>query len=103
VQHGEHGDSTADVTWIAGEFDDRGGTGLHQHTIAVTLMRPQQLTQLGRHGDGDVEVWHLSVSISLADANETPDRQHLCLPVFEPLTGLRSVALGAAAVATGMV
>jgi hypothetical protein len=49
VQHGEHGNSGADVTRIAGEFDDRRGAGLHQHAIAVALIGPQHLAQLGGH------------------------------------------------------
>jgi precorrin-4 methylase len=27
VPHGEHGDGATNVTWIAPEFDDRGGAG----------------------------------------------------------------------------
>jgi len=88
VQHGEHGNSGADVTRIAGEFDDRRGAGLHQRRIAVALIGPQHLAQPSGHGDGDVEVRH---------------RQHLRLPAFEPLLGLRGVALGTAAIAAGMV
>ena len=38
MQHGEHSDGAADVTRIAGEFDDRRGAGLHQHGIAVALI-----------------------------------------------------------------
>jgi hypothetical protein len=87
-QHGEHSDSAADVTRIAGEFDDRSGAGLHQHAIAVVLIGPQHLAQLSGHGDGDVKVRHW---------------QHLRLPAFEPLLGLRGVALGTAAIAAGMV
>ena len=86
MQHGEHGDGAADVTRIAGEFDDRGGARLHQRSVAVALIGPQHLTQLRWHGDGDVEVRH---------------RQHLRLPVFEPLLCLRGVALGTTAVAAG--
>jgi len=64
------------------------GGGLHQHGVAVALMGPQRRAQLGRHGHGDVEVRH---------------RQHLGLPVLEPFAGLGGVALGATAVAAGMV
>jgi len=88
VQHGEHSDGAADVTWIAGEFDDRRGAGLHQHAIAVALIGPQHLAQLGGHSDRDVEVRH---------------RQHLRLTTSEPLLGLRGVTLRAAAVSAGMV
>ena len=48
VQHGEHADGAADVTRIAGEFDDRRGAGLHQHAIAVALIGAQHLAQFGR-------------------------------------------------------
>jgi len=34
----EHGDDAADVTGIAGEFDNRRGTGLYQRGIAVALI-----------------------------------------------------------------
>ena len=88
VQHGEHGNGAADVTRIAGEFDDRRSAGLHQHAIAVALIGPQRRAQLGRHGDGDVEVRH---------------RQQFRPTTFEPLLGLCGVALGAAAIAAGMV
>ena len=88
VQHGENGDGAADVTRIAGKFDDRCGTGLHQCPIAVALIGAQHRAQFGRHGDGDVEVWH---------------RQQFRLTTFEPLLGLCGVALGATAVAAGMV
>ena len=87
VQHGEHGHGAADITGIAGEFDDRPGTGLHQHGIAVSLMSTQHLAQLGGHGDGDVEMRH---------------RQHLRPAAFEPLLGLCGVALRATAVGTGV-
>ena len=87
VQHGEHGHGAADVTGIAGEFDDRRGTGLHQHGITVALMSTQYLAQLGGHRDGDVEVRH---------------RQHLRPATFKPLLGLGGVALRATAVGTGM-
>jgi hypothetical protein len=43
MQHGEHPDGAADVTRIAGEFDDRGGAGPHQHAIAVALIGAQHL------------------------------------------------------------
>ncbi len=88
VQHRQHGDGAADVTRIAGEFDDRGGGRLHQHAIAITLIGPQHFAQFGGHGDGDVEIRH---------------RQHLRLPVLEPFLGLRSVTLGTTAVAAGMI
>ena len=88
VQHGEHGDGAADVTRITGELDDRRSAGLHQHAIAVALIGPQHRAQFGRHGDGDVEVWH---------------RQQFRLTTFEPRLGLCGVALGATAVAAGMV
>src|SRR4051794_27979804 len=38
VQNGEHADGTAHVARVAGEFDDRGGAGLHQQGIAVALI-----------------------------------------------------------------
>ena len=88
VQHGEHGDGATNVTRIAGEFDDRSGAGLHQHAIAVALIGPQHRAQFGRHGDGDMEVRH---------------RQQLRLTAFEPLLGLRGVALRATAITAGMV
>jgi hypothetical protein len=87
MQHGVHRDGAADITRIAGELYDRGGTGLHQHAIAVALIGTQHLAQVRRNGDGDVEVWH---------------RHHLRLPVFEPFLRLRGVALGTASVATGV-
>jgi hypothetical protein len=87
VQYGEHGDGAADITGITGEFDDRRGTGLHQHGISVALMSTQHLAQFGGHGDGDVEIRH---------------RQHLRPAAFEPLLGLGGVALGAAAIGTGV-
>src|SRR5208282_3294591 len=87
MQHGEHGDGAADVTWIAGEVDDRGGGGLHQHGVAVALMSAQHLTQFSRNSNGDVEIRH---------------RQHLRLTAFEPFLRLGGVALGTASVATGV-
>src|SRR5208282_3113282 len=48
VQHREHGDGATDITRIAGEFDDRGGTGLHQRGIAVALIGTQHLAQFRR-------------------------------------------------------
>src|SRR5665213_1618461 len=88
MQHGEHGDSAANVTRIAREFDDRRGAGLHQHGVAVALMGAQHLAQFGRNGDDDVEVWN---------------RQHLRLTAFEPLSRLGGVALRTTAVAAGMI
>ena len=38
VQHREHGDGAADEARIAGDLDDGGGGGLHQHGVAVALM-----------------------------------------------------------------
>lgn len=38
MQHRQHPDGAADVTWVAAEFDDRGGGGLHQHAITITLV-----------------------------------------------------------------
>jgi hypothetical protein len=88
VQHRQHGDGAADVTRIAGEFDDRGGGGLHQHAVAITLIGPQHFAQFGGHGDGDMEIRH---------------RQHLRLPVLEPFLDLRRVTLGTTAIATRVV
>jgi hypothetical protein len=88
VQHGEHADGAADVPRIAGQFDDRSGTGLHQHAIAVTLVGAQHLAQFGRHSDSDVEVRH---------------RQQFRLPLFQPFLGLCGVTLGTTAVAAGMI
>src|SRR6476659_5893181 len=77
VQHGEHGNSGADGTRIAGEFDDRRGAGLHQRRIAVALIGPQHLAQpsgvtvMWKYGTGSISacrrsshswvcvVWHL--------------------------------------------
>ena len=47
VQHGEHGHGAADVTGIAGEFDDRRGDRLTSIGITVALMSTQYLAQLG--------------------------------------------------------
>ncbi len=79
MQHRQHGDGAADVTWVAREFDDCGGGSLHQHAIAVALMGAQHLAQFGGHGEGNVEIRH---------------RQHLRLSVLEPFLGLFSVTLG---------
>jgi hypothetical protein len=88
VQHGEHADGAADVPRIAGQFDDRSGTGLHQHAIAVTLVGAQHLAQFGRHSDSDVEVRNW---------------QQFRLSVFQPFLCLCGVTLGTTAVAAGMI
>src|SRR5271157_470839 len=68
---------------VAGEFDDGLGRGLHQQGVAVTLVGAQEVAELLRHGDNDMEV---------------AGRKHLGLAVREPVFGLLGVAFGARAV-----
>ena len=41
MQHGEHRDGAADVTRIAGEFDDRGGARLRKFASYWSRPRPR--------------------------------------------------------------
>ena len=73
VQDGKHTDRAADMAWVASEFDDGLGGGLHQDGVAVTLVGAQHVPEFLGHGHGDVEIAR---------------RQHLGLAGFEPALGL---------------
>lgn len=88
MEHGEHPHLGADMAGVAGELDDRPGGRLHQQGIAVTLVGAQDRAQLGRHGDGDMEVGRI---------------QQLGGAGGEPARGLLTMASGTAPVAAGMV
>jgi hypothetical protein len=88
MKNRKHADGAADKAGVAGELDDSLGGSLHQQGIAVALVGAQERTQLGRDGDGDVEI---------------RDRQHLGLAIGKPIFGLVGVAFGAGAVFAGVI
>lgn len=88
VEHGEHTHLGADIARVAGQLDDRLGRGLHQQRVAVALVGAQHGAQLGRDGDGDVEVGRI---------------QELGGTSGEPALGLLAVTSRTTSVAAGMV
>jgi len=88
VQNGEDADSRSDVAGIVSQLDDCLSRCLHQQRVAILLIAAQRVSQLLRHGDGDVKVG---------------TGQHLCLARGEPVLRLISMAFGTAPVLAGMV
>jgi hypothetical protein len=88
AQDGEDADRGSDVAWIAGEFDDGLGGGLHQQGVTVTLVGAQRVPEFFRHGDGDVEI---------------RDWQHLGLAGLEPALGLSAMTFGTTPVLAGVI
>ena len=78
----------SDVAWIAGEFEDGLGGGLHQQGVTVTLVGAQRVPEFFRDGDGDGEI---------------PDWRHLGLARLEPALGLSAMAFGTAPILAGAI
>ena len=76
------------MTWIAGKFDDRLGSGLHQDGVSIALIGAQHLAQCVGHGDDDMEI---------------PARQHFGLTSLQPAFGLVGMTFGAAPVFAGVI
>ena len=88
MQDGKHTDRAADMAWVASEFDDGLGGGLHQDGVAVTLVGAQDLPEFLGHGHGDMEV---------------AGRQHLGLARLEPAFGLVGMAFGTTPILAGVI
>jgi hypothetical protein len=56
VEDGEHTNGAADKAAVAGDFNDGHGGGLHQHSIAVTLVGAQNIAKFLRYCDDNVEI-----------------------------------------------
>lgn len=75
VQHGEHPNGTADITRVAGKFDDRFSSRLHQDGIAVALVGAHHRAQFVGHvtvtwkyGLGSVSAWRACSQCSVWSA-----------------------------------
>ena len=88
MQDGKHTDRAADMAWVASEFDDGLGGGLHQDGVAVTLVGAQDLPEFLGHGHGDMEV---------------AGRQHLGLARLEPAFGLVGMAFWTTPILAGVI
>jgi hypothetical protein len=88
MQDGKHADRAADMTWVASEFDDGLGGGLHQDGVTVTLVGAQDLPEFLGHGHGDMEV---------------AGRQHLGLAGLEPAFGLVGMAFWTTPILAGVI
>ena len=76
------------MAWVASEFNDGLGGGLHQDGVAVTLVGAQDLPEFLGHGHGDMKV---------------AGRQHLGLARFKPAFGLVSMAFGTTPIFAGVI
>ena len=88
VQHTQDPDQPADIMRVRGELDERLGRGAEQDVVEVLLVAADERPQLVGHGEDDVKVG---------------DRQEFLPPLFQPGFGVLAVALGATAVAAGVV
>ena len=88
VQDHEDADRATDMSWIAGEFGEGLGGGLHEDGVTVVLIGPEDFSQGFRYGGGEVEI---------------RDGQHLLPAFFQPDSGLAGVALGTVPVFAGVV
>jgi hypothetical protein len=88
MQDGKHTDRAANMAWVASEFDDGLGGGLHQDGVAVTLVGAQDLPEFLGHGHGDMEV---------------AGRQHLGLARLEPAFGLVGMAFWTTPILAGVI
>src|SRR5580700_4304355 len=88
MQDGKHTDRAADMAWVASEFDDGLGGGLHQDGVAVTLVGAQDLPEFLGHCHGDMEV---------------AGRQHLGLARLEPAFGLVGMAFWTTPILAGVI
>ena len=102
VQHGHHANRAADVTSIAGEFDDALGSGPHQCGVAIALVRTQHIAQLLRHGDRDVEVG-AGQQLDLARRNPPLGLILMASRAAPVLAGMIGVDLSAALIAAPQV
>jgi len=88
VQHGEQADPASDIVRVGRQFDQRLGRRLHQHAVEAFLVAAHRLPQgLGQGEDG--------MGIG--------DRQQLGLSLCQPPGGVGGMALGAAAMAAGVI
>jgi hypothetical protein len=85
VQHGEEADGGAEVSGVGGNSEQSFRSGLKQDGIDLSLVLKRQAADLLGNSEHDVEIG---------------DGQKLRLPLGEPLGAGRSLALGAAAIAT---
>ena len=85
VEHRQEADGGAEVSGVGGNGEQSFRSGLKQDGIDLSLVLKRQAADLLRKGEHDVEIG---------------DGQKLRLPFGEPLGAGRSLALGAAAIAT---
>ena len=88
VQHGGEADAGAKVLRVGGDGDERLGRGLEQEVVDDRLVLVGDVGDRRRQREDDVIVRH---------------RQQLGLALGEPFLGRRALALGAVAVAAGVV
>ena len=88
VQHGEQADLAADIVRIGRQFDQRFGRGFHQHPVEAFLVTAHQFPQYLGHGEDGVRIG---------------DRQQFGLSLCQPARSVGRVALGTAAVTTGVI
>ena len=88
VQHGGEADARAQMLRVGGDRDQRLGGGPEQEVVDGCLVLERDGADRRRQGEDDVVVGN---------------RQQFGLAVFEPLPRRRGLALGAVAVAAGVV
>jgi hypothetical protein len=88
MPHPQDPDEPPDIMRVRGELDERLGRGLEQDAVEVLLMMADDLPQRVGHREDEVEGW---------------DRQQFLTPLCQPGFGLVVVALGATAVAAGVI
>jgi len=88
VEHGEDAEFAADELPVAAEFQERLGRGLHEDGVELLLVAANDVSQLRRQREDEVEV---------------AGGQKLRFPFLKPPPGVVAVALGTASVLAGMV
>ncbi len=88
VQDGHEPDRGAEVLRVCCELLHRPGRGGEEQTVELALILQHQCIELARDGEHGVEMLHV---------------QHILLPLADPLLLFHRLALGAVAVAAGVV
>ena len=58
MEHAEEADLRAEVSWIAGSFEQRCGTGAKEQIVKQPLVLEDERGELGGQGEDDMEVRH---------------------------------------------
>jgi hypothetical protein len=88
VEDAEHADEPPDIMGVCGKGDERMGRGAEQHVVQVFLVAADEFPQFLGQGQNDMKVG---------------DWEEFLPPLCQPHLGVMLVALGATAVAAGMV